>query len=42
MDGDIIIVQAFKKDRIGLALFERMMKSSKHRILEDKNEDWIW
>lgn len=42
MDGDIIIVQAFKKDRIGLALFERMMKSSKHRILEDKDEDWIW
>lgn len=42
MDGDVIVVQTFSKDGIGLALFERMTKSAKHRILEDKNEDWIW
>lgn len=42
MDGDMIFVQAYSKEGIGLALFERMTKSAKNRILEDKNEDWIW
>lgn len=42
MDGDMIIIQVFDKKNIGTALYNRMKKSAAGKIMEDKNEDWIW
>lgn len=42
MDGDMIIIQGFNKKHIGTALYNRMKKSAAGKIMEDKNEDWIW
>ncbi|MDY3946987.1 MAG: L-threonylcarbamoyladenylate synthase [Ezakiella sp.] len=42
MPGELIVVQAYSKEGVGKALFNRMIKSASGNVMEDVDEDWIW